>query len=287
MLTSHRFATRLPLTLAVATLPSVGTFNKSISYCFIVSLVFHALVFLVWPNSPSKVSLREPIPVSLLAPPEPKATKPAPPESTKPTQATRMPREAPTRPSRAPVIVAQKSSPIIEDKPSGGQENRTEKEPRREKPPPREPPQEQVASLERQLPTLKQLLPPITWSSSDRRGSGGDGPIGLNTTDPQYVTYFGSIKRSIEIEWQYPELALRYGLQGKLLLQFAIRSNGELESAIVVRSSGSHVLDEEAVRAVKAAAPFKPIPPWLGKTRIDVVASFEYLDNRLNYRFMQ
>lgn len=70
------------------------------------------------------------------------------------------------------------------------------------------------------------------------------------------------------------------------MLQFAIRNNGELENAVVVRSSGSHVLDEEAVRAVKAAAPFKPIPPWIGKNRIEIVASFEYLDNRLNYRFV-
>ncbi|HUK40922.1 MAG TPA: energy transducer TonB [Candidatus Acidoferrales bacterium] len=191
-----------------------------------------------------------------------------------------MPREAPTRPSRAPVIIAQKSSPKIEDRPSGA----PEKEPRREKPPPREQPQQQLASLERQLPTMKELLPPVTWSPSDRRGAGGDGPVGLNTTDPQYITYFGSIKRSIEVEWQYPELALKYGLQGRLLLQFAIRNNGELESATVVRSSGSNLLDEEALRAVKAAAPFKPIPPWINKNRIEIVASFEYLDNRLNYR---
>ena len=111
--------------------------------------------------------------------------------------------------------------------------------------------------------------------------------MSLNTTNPQYVTYFGGIKHAIELVWQYPELALRYGLQGKLLLQFAILNTGELESATIVRSSGSHLLDEEAVRAVRAAAPFKPIPPWIGKNRIEIVASFEYLDNRLNYRFMQ
>ena len=262
-------------------------FNSSLWRFFILSLTCHALLFLLWPKYPAKAPLQEPIPVSFMAPPEPTPPKLAAPEATKPVQPTRIPKEAPTRPSRAPVIIAQKSSPIVESKPSPGQENRAEKELRREKPPPREPPQEQVASVERQLPTLKELLPPITWSSSDHRGSGGDGPVGLNTTDPQYVTYFGSIKRAIEIEWQYPEPALRYGLQGKLMLQFAIRNNGELESAVIVRSSGSHVLDEEAVRAVRAAAPFKPIPSWIGKNRIEIIASFEYLDNRLNYRFMQ
>ena len=260
-------------------------FDRSISYCFIASLVFHALVFLVWPKSPSKASLREPIPVSFLAAPEPKPL--AAPETTKPTLPTRIPREPPTRPSRAPVIIAQKSSPTLEDKPIAAQENRREKEPRKENLPPREPPGEQVAVAERELPTLKELLPPITWASSDHRSGGGNGPVSLNTTNPQYVTYFGGIKHAIELVWQYPDLALRYGLQGKLLLQFAILNTGELESATIVRSSGSHLLAEEAVRAVRAAAPFKPIPPWIGKNRIEIVASFEYLDNRLNYRFMQ
>ena len=124
------------------------------------------------------------------------------------------------------------------------------------------------------------------WST-DARVGGANGPIGLDTKDPQYVTYFNSIKRAIEVVWQYPELALRYGLQGRLLLEFSILGNGDIESAKIIRSSGSNLLDEEALRAVKAAAPFGPIPPWLGRNRIDIVASFEYLDNRLNYRFMR
>jgi len=143
---------------------------------------------------------------------------------------------------------------------------------------------EQAIVTERPLPTLKELLPPVGWSA-DSRSRATDGPVRLDTTDPQYLTYFSSIKRAIEIVWQYPELALRYGLQGRLLLEFSILGNGDLESARIVRSSGSNLLDEEALRAVKAAAPFGPIPPWIGRNRIDIVASFEYLDNRLNYRY--
>ncbi|MBF8253546.1 MAG: TonB family protein, partial [Deltaproteobacteria bacterium] len=107
-----------------------------------------------------------------------------------------------------------------------------------------------------------------------------------NTRDPQFVTYFGSIKRAIEVVWQYPEMALRYGLQGKLLMEFSILENGELARARIVRSSGSNLLDEEALRAVRSAAPFSPIPPWIAKEQLDILASFEYYDNRLNYRYM-
>jgi protein TonB len=70
------------------------------------------------------------------------------------------------------------------------------------------------------------------------------------------------------------------------LLQFTILDNGQLESMQIVRSSGSNVLDHEALRAMKAAAPFRPIPPWIEKKRLTITASFEYLDNRLNYRLM-
>jgi len=51
----------------------------------------------------------------------------------------------------------------------------------------------------------------------------------------------------------------------------------------LLRSSGYSVLDEEAMRAVKAAAPFHPIPSWIGKARLDIVASFEYHDNRVRH----
>jgi len=157
-------------------------------------------------------------------------------------------------------------------------------EPKREEPqpPPRERIPDKATVVERSLPTLKDLLPPVGWSD-DRRG---EAPIHLDTKNPQYVTYFNTIKRAIETVWQYPELALKYGLQGKLLLEFSVLGNGDLEAAKIVRSSGSNLLDDEALRAVRAAAPFGPIPPWIGRNRIEIVASFEYLDNRLNYRFM-
>ncbi len=135
------------------------------------------------------------------------------------------------------------------------------------------------------MPTLKELLPPIALSPSDGSPN-SEGPIRLDTREPKYISYFDSIKRAIEIEWQYPEPALRQGLQGILILEFTVSGSGNLQRTRLMRSSGFPVLDEEAIRAVQAASPFHPIPPWIGKNRLDIIASFEYHDNRLKYGFV-
>jgi periplasmic protein TonB len=264
----------------------VASLNTPLVRFFVASLTLHLFLLLVWGRPSIRTRPQESIAVSLLPPPPPEESQ------TKPSPA---PSEAPRRPSKAPVKIANKNSPplrektaIPKEKPAIAREIPELKEPTREaaRPPAREQIPDKAIVTERPLPTLKELLPPVGWST-DGRASGANGPVRLDTKDPQYVTYFNSIKRAIEVVWQYPELALRYGLQGRLLLEFSILGNGDIESAKIVRSSGSNLLDEEALRAVKAAAPFGPIPAWIGKNRIDIVASFEYLDNRLNYRFMR
>ena len=261
--------------------------NSPLLRFFFASLSLHLLLLFLWGKPPIRARPQEPIAVSLLPPPPSEEARrdPAP-----------APRQTPRRPSNAPPgKIAKQNSPvprgksaIPKEKSIARQEPPALKEPPREesRPAVREQIPDKAIVAERPLPTLKELLPPVGWSADGRVGS-ANGPIRLDTRDPQYVTYFNSIKRAIEIVWQYPELALRYGLQGRLLLEFSILGNGEIESAKIIRSSGSNLLDEEALRAVKAAAPFGPIPSWLGKNRIDIVASFEYLDNRLNYRFMR
>lgn len=150
---------------------------------------------------------------------------------------------------------------------------------------PASPKGDRPAIVQRQLPTLKELLPPVTWAPPRERARGNGETVRLDTREPKYISYFASIKRAIEIVWEYPEPALRHGLQGKLVLEFTILGNGQLDRTRLIRSSGFRVLDEEAMRAVRAASPFRPIPPWIGKNRLEIIASFEYLDNRLEYGF--
>ena len=52
----------------------------------------------------------------------------------------------------------------------------------------------------------------------------------------------------------------RRRLSGRVVLNVGIRRDGSIESARVVRSSGSALLDDTALRIVRLAAPFPPLP---------------------------
>ena len=137
------------------------------------------------------------------------------------------------------------------------EDNRTERPTPAPPAPPRETVPEESVIAERPLPSLKELLPSATWSSSSRRDSG---PISLNTKDPVYVSYFNKIKQLIESQWEYPELALRYGLQGRLALQFVIDGNGRLEQLRLVRSSGLAVARRRSFASDQSGSAFSADP---------------------------
>jgi protein TonB len=256
--------------------------NTSLVRFFFVSVAVHTLVFsFIYLGQHVKITPQHPIAVSvLLAPEKDQAAAPTPIPS------------APSRPSKLKgrTIVAKKDSPVTKERVVPAQEKPVKNDIGRQdsipaapsSAPPSEPIREKTVVAERELPTVKDLLPPLTWSSSNSRVSA---PVSLNTRDPIFVSYFNKIKQSIESEWEYPELALRYGLQGKLSLEFTIANDGQLAHLRLIRSSGSQLLDEEAIRAIKAAAPFPPIPPWIKPNPLPIAASMEYHDNRLNYGF--
>lgn len=61
---------------------------------------------------------------------------------------------------------------------------------------------------------------------------------------------------SVQEKIVYPELALKAGIEGRVIVQFVVNSNGEVVNPVVVRGIGGGC-DEEAIRAVKTAR-FQP-----------------------------
>jgi len=64
----------------------------------------------------------------------------------------------------------------------------------------------------------------------------------------------------IERNKVYPPIARRLGHQGKVRISFVVLIDGSLGQVKVELSSGYVELDEAAVRAVKDASPFPPLP---------------------------
>jgi protein TonB len=140
---------------------------------------------------------------------------------------------------------------------------------------PATPPQQEVPKLEKPPPISKgpdlepyaQVEAPVEDSEV----------LNLDTRDFRYISYFAHIKRKIELSWTYPKEADRAGIYGELILRFTLLRNGDLEEVRIIRSSGSRILDEEAIRAVKFANPFNPFPKRITKNRLHVNAVFNYL----------
>jgi len=100
--------------------------------------------------------------------------------------------------------------------------------------------------------------------------------VSLDSQELKYVSYLSKIKSKIEPKWNYPEKAQSIGLQGKLALCFSIVRDGHLDRLELLNSSGHPLLDEEALKAVKGAAPYYPLPDRLKISRLNILATFEY-----------
>lgn len=58
----------------------------------------------------------------------------------------------------------------------------------------------------------------------------------------------------------YPDAARRRRLQGEVVISVAIRRDGSVERADIVRSSGIALLDASALRIARLAEPYAPLP---------------------------
>jgi protein TonB len=87
--------------------------------------------------------------------------------------------------------------------------------------------------------------------------------IGARTQEYRFAQYIEDWRIKVERigNLNYPEEARRQQIYGKLQLSVSIRADGSLESVEVSRTSGQRILDAAAMRIVKLAAPYAPLPP--------------------------
>ena len=110
----------------------------------------------------------------------------------------------------------------------------------------------------------------------EKEGLDDDEPISLDTKEVKYASYFGRIKQQIQRVWVYPSQGIKRTLSGELTLKFEISKDGNLLSLRLINSSGSNILDANAVKAVRGAAPYYPFPITITKKKLSILATFVY-----------
>ena len=81
----------------------------------------------------------------------------------------------------------------------------------------------------------------------------------LKSTNAWYVqNWVSKVTRVGNIN--YPTEARRAGIYGTLRLLVSLRKDGTIKEVAILQSSGSTVLDVAAIRIVRMAAPFAPVP---------------------------
>ncbi|MDP1872301.1 MAG: energy transducer TonB [Gallionella sp.] len=87
--------------------------------------------------------------------------------------------------------------------------------------------------------------------------------IGARTQEYRFAQYIEDWRVKVERigNLNYPEQARREQVYGKLQLSVSIRADGSIENIEVSRTSGHRILDAAAMRIVKLAGPYAPLPP--------------------------
>lgn len=98
----------------------------------------------------------------------------------------------------------------------------------------------------------------------------------FNARDLRYLPYLKRLKERIESIWIYPPDAASRGIYGDLIIRFTIKKNGGLGATELIRTSGHKSLDDAAIRALKEAEPFWPLPDEWGLDTYTIEGHFIY-----------
>lgn len=100
--------------------------------------------------------------------------------------------------------------------------------------------------------------------------------ISLETVDKKYMPYAKMLKAIISRHWRYPPEAKENLLEGTLVVLFSLASRGNLIQLEITKNSGHEILDQEALRAIRTAAPFPPFPEHITVSKLNIKANFDY-----------
>ncbi len=114
-------------------------------------------------------------------------------------------------------------------------------------------------------------------ASSEKKGAAGPaGPAGQGETNTRLQAYYASIWSRIRGQWALPQSILNQNLEA--IVDVKIARSGALLSAQFEKKSGNSFFDESAMRAVRKASPFAPLPDWIRDDSVELGIRFRSSD---------
>ncbi|MGD9264552.1 MAG: energy transducer TonB [Lysobacterales bacterium] len=125
-----------------------------------------------------------------------------------------------------------------------------------------EPPAPSAALLMQESMTMARMQPGLQRERASKSKLPRRKWISANTREYQFAAYMQAWVAKVERigNMNYPEEVRRRKLVGELILTVGIRTDGSVERIDVQRSSGISELDQAAVRIVRLAGPYAPLP---------------------------
>ncbi len=112
--------------------------------------------------------------------------------------------------------------------------------------------------------------------------------IPINTREVKYAPYAHALVRALEEQWR-PGQA-RYNEfpadARQSLIKLTIEHDGSLGGVEILRPSPIPQINESAIEAIRAAAPFKVLPTSWGLDRVSFYLTFEVVEDRFVFRPM-
>ena len=115
-------------------------------------------------------------------------------------------------------------------------------------------------------------------SKQEQEGIKNSSSITFDTEEFKYYGYMQRLKEKIESAWKYPLDAAARREYGDLYIQFTIKKNGKIGAVELVKTSGHPSLDTAAIKALRDADPYWPLPNAMGKESLTITGHFVYLN---------
>lgn len=114
-------------------------------------------------------------------------------------------------------------------------------------------------------------------ATSEKKGAAGPagpaGPAGQGETNTRLMSYYSSIWSSIKGQWALPQSILQ-NQNLEAVIDVKIARSGALLSAQFEKKSGNSYFDSSAMRAVRKASPYPPLPEWIRDDSVELGIRF-------------